>query len=161
MSTFLFCQCDTVVTKMCRNFIPVVKETYETGTNCKDVIIVGIICATIFLLTLVVAWTVLTWKTRKIQAIEKEREFKKMKEKEDSVREQKADLLDKKLQFLQNLCYEVQERTEIQDNKEVKKMCKVLMKSNSKEVNQYLYELEEALKSYSQQSTTPNHEDER
>ena len=99
----LLSQCDSIVTKTCDALIPVVQKTYEAGTNCCDVMIIGIICATIVILALIAQCAIMTWKGKEIAADKQEREFKKDKEKEESERKQKAELLNKYLDFMKEV----------------------------------------------------------
>ena len=71
-------------------------------TNCNDVLIVGIICIAIIAVAFFAQRTILKWKEKVITATEKER---KEKESEESIaqRKQKADLMDKYLDFLKGL----------------------------------------------------------
>lgn len=100
IAILLSSQCDSIVTKTCDALIPVVQKTYEAGTNCCDVMIIGIICATIVILALIAKCAILSWKGKEIAADKQEREFKKDKEKEECDRKQKAEFLDKYLDYL-------------------------------------------------------------
>lgn len=99
----------------------------EAGTNCNDVAIVFLICATIVAIALITKCAILSWKSKEIKAEEKKREFQKEKEKieserrqaaddknrnnmlEDESRKKKAVLLEKELQILKELCYETKD----------------------------------------------------
>ena len=107
---FLLCQCDSLVTTVCGNTTPVViTKTYEVGTNVQDVLQNTSVTLFICVATVIVSWivmcTILLWKYEVIKAKEDEREFQMTKEKEETQRKQKADLLEKKLQILHDLCY--------------------------------------------------------
>ena len=94
-----------------------------TATNENDVAITGFICITIVIIAFVSSYSILAWKKKEIDANEKERKFNKEKEEAESDCKQKADktnrnwqledenrkheldLLTKKLDILQELCY--------------------------------------------------------
>ena len=102
---FLLCQCDSLVTTVCGNSIPVViTKTYEAGTNVQDLVqnttITLLICIATVIVALIVMCTLLLWKYEEIKAKEEERKFQMTKDKDEAQRKQKADLLDKYLDFL-------------------------------------------------------------
>lgn len=72
----------------------------ETESNCTDVAIALIICATIGLVAHIAKCGFLRWKSEEIKAKENEREFQKTKEeaecnrKQDAEREKRANMLD-------------------------------------------------------------------
>ena len=72
----------------------------EVATNINDVWIVVSICLAI----VIVAWnakdTILSWKSQEIDANKEEQSEKKEKEKEECIRKQKSDILNKYLDFL-------------------------------------------------------------
>ena len=83
----------------------------ETGANCNDVLIVGIICIAIIAVAFFAQRTILKWKEKVITATEKER---KEKESEESIaqRKQKADAQGKLLDFLKEQVnsYDIQKK---------------------------------------------------
>lgn len=93
-------QCDSIVTKTCDALIPVVQKTFEAGTNCCDVNIAEAIGKSLVLIFAICVIGFLIWKLIDHIANGVEMLFKKDKEKEESERKQKADLLDKYLDFL-------------------------------------------------------------
>lgn len=101
MSTsLLLSQCDSIVTCACGRLVPVFQQTVEAETSCNDVKIVGIICATIVLVALIVKCGFLIWKYIEIDAAKRERVNKNEKELSESQRRQNSDLQDKLLDFL-------------------------------------------------------------
>lgn len=99
----LLSQCDSIVTKTCDALIPVVQKTYEAGTNCFDAAIVLFICVAFICVAFIAKCTFLSWKRKEIENAKLEREFKKDKEKEESERKQKAELLNKYLDFMKEV----------------------------------------------------------
>lgn len=108
----------------------------QEETNDKDVIIVLIICATIAIVALIAKWAIWSWQKTKAEKEKKEREDKDKKDKEDAVRKQVSELVTRKLEFLQELCYEIKE-------KEPKKIIKGL---DSKEITKYTNTIDDRLK---------------
>ena len=121
------------VVKVVDNCQPCVQEA---ETNRQDVAIVFLICATIVVIALITKCTVLSWKSKGIKAEENQRKFQQENEKIESERKQaaddknrsnllideerkhkyaheeeerkkNADLLEKKLQILKELCYAI------------------------------------------------------
>lgn len=129
---FLLCQCNSCVTKACGALVPVVQQTNETGANFSDVCIADVICRTIVIIVTILVAGFLAWKLIDHNAKENEREFNKKKEEEDSKRKQKADLLNKKLEILHELCFNLNEKD---SKKEIKDI-------NSTEVHNYLLALD-------------------
>ena len=74
----------------------------EVETNCNDVKIVAIICIAIVIVALIARCAVLSWKDAEIKAANAEREAKE-NEADIAKRKQKADLMDKYLDFLKSL----------------------------------------------------------
>ena len=73
-------------------------------TNCCDVHIVSAICATVIIVALIAKCTILIWKHLEIKAKEKECEGKRIHDKEDRIKKQEADLLEKLIPFLEKQC---------------------------------------------------------
>ena len=71
----------------------------ELGTNCNDVAIVGIICATIVAIALIAKRAIWSWQKAELAYKENERNEKEVKEQKDCTRKQKANLLNKLLDF--------------------------------------------------------------
>ena len=144
----IIASCDTLVVKFDKLreiFQPIVKEA---GTNWQDVSIVFLICTTFVIIAYFAKNTILGWQNNKIQAAKQERDDKKTKEEEESKRKHQSDLLDKKIEFLKELCYKIEERIETkEDGKENKKYEKVLKDSDSPEVKRYIDALDNKLKS--------------
>lgn len=97
MSTLLTCQCDSVVTKVCGNIVPMVQETYEAGTNWANVEITKTICCSLVLIVAICVLGFLLWKLIDYHAQKNVDVRKRGWEEEDKDRKQKSDLLDKKL----------------------------------------------------------------
>ena len=102
MSTLLPCQCDSVVTKVCGNIVPMVQETYEAGTNWANVEITKTICCSVVLIVAICVLGFLLWKLIDHHAQKNVDVRKRGWEEEDKDRKQKSDLLDKKLAKLDN-----------------------------------------------------------
>lgn len=102
MSTLLTCQCDSVVTKVCGNIVPMVQETYEAGTNWANVEITKTICCSLVLIVAICVLGFLLWKLIDYHAQKNVDVRKRGWEEEDKDRKQKSDLLDKKLAKLDN-----------------------------------------------------------
>ena len=77
----------------------------ELGTNCNDVAIVGIICATIVAIALIAKRAIWSWQKAELAYKENERNEKEVKEQKDCTRKQKADLLNKLLDFQKELAF--------------------------------------------------------
>lgn len=143
----IIASCDTLVVKFdkIREILqPIAKEA---ETNWQDVSIVFLICMTFVVIAYFAKKTILGWQNNKISAAKQEREDKKTKEKEEIAIKQQADLLNKKIEFLKELCYRIEERTETKGDKENKKYEKVLKNSDSPEAKRYIEALEKELKS--------------
>ena len=126
---------DTIFVKLsdvAEVFHPIV---LQEETNDKDVKIVLIICATIAIVALIAKWAIWSWQKTKAEKEEKEREDKEKKDKEDAVRKQVSDLVTRKLELLQEFCYEIK-------GKEPKKIVKGL---DSKEITKYTDTIDERL----------------
>ncbi len=102
MSTLLTCQCDSVVTKVCGNIVPMVQETYEAGTNWANVEITKTICCSVVLIVAICVLGFLLWKLIDHHDQKNVDVRKRGWEEEDKDRKQKSDLLDKKLAKLDN-----------------------------------------------------------
>lgn len=100
MSTLLACQCDSVVTKVCGNIIPVVQETYEAGTNWANIEITKTICCSLVLIVTICVLGFLAWKLIDHYAKKNVDVRKRDWEVEDKNRKQKSDLIEKKLSKL-------------------------------------------------------------
>ena len=118
----------------------------EAETNCSDVKIVAIICITIVLVALIAKWAIWSWQKAVIAYKEKEHSDKEVKELQESKRKQEADLLERKLQILCELCY---------NNKE-KEPQKTIKAYGCEEINKYLSAIETALNSYQQTNSQSN-----
>ena len=107
----------------------------EAATTWQDVTIVGFICLAVVLVVLIAKWATWSWKNAEIQAAKEERIAKEEKEREDCIRKQKADLLNKQIEFLKEYCYEVKEVPQGDGGTKSQKTLKAM---NSKEVEAYL-----------------------
>ena len=129
--------CDTLVVKVVKTadvvWQPIVKEA---ETSCNDVMIVGIICVAIVLVAWLVKSAVLSWKDAEIQAA-KEKRGEKESEADIAERKQDSDLLNKRLEILKELCYDLKEVPQGEKSKETKTQ-KVLKPITSQEVIEYL-----------------------
>lgn len=105
-TSLLLCQCDSIVTKAVTAAIPVMQQTYEAGTNCKDVAIVKAVCCSLVIIVAICVVGFLLWNLIDNRAKKNEREFTKTNEKEESKRQTEADLLTKKLDILHELCFD-------------------------------------------------------
>ena len=143
----IIASCDTLVVKFDKIREVLQPIATEAETNDKDLWMVGIVCMTIVLVAIIAAAVILLWKYIGFIAAKNERDQKKTKEKEESARKQQADLLNKKIEFLKELCYRIEERTETKGDKENKKYEKVLKNSDSPEAKRYIEALEKELKS--------------
>lgn len=128
----LLSQCDSIVTKACGALIPVIQETYEAGTNCKDVAITKVICCTIVSVTAIIVLGSLLWGLmdhlfRGCQ--EKKKQKYEVAEKE---RKQQADLQDKLLGFLEK------STTKEEYNSELDKFFKTPREIDSEECQYYV-----------------------
>ena len=117
------------VAEICRPIV--LKEE----TNEKDVQIVFLICTTIAIVALIAKWAIWSWQKINAEKEEKEREDKEKKDKEDAVRKQVSELVTRKLEFLQELCYEIKE-------KEPKKIVKGI---DSKEITKFTDTIDDRL----------------
>lgn len=97
MSTLLTCQCDSVVTKVCGNIIPVVQETYKAGTNWANVEITKTICCSLVLIVAICVGGFLIWTQINHHARKNADGRKRGWEEEDKKMKQKSDLIEKKL----------------------------------------------------------------
>ena len=107
MSTLLMSQCDSIVTKVCGNMIPVVQETYEAGTNWANVEIAKTICCSLVLIVAICVLGFLAWRLIDHHAKKNVDERKRKWEEDDKDRRQRSDLWDKKLQILYETCYNI------------------------------------------------------
>lgn len=103
----------------------------------NEIAITGIICGTFAIVALIVSFTILKWKSKQIQAESQKRQEDKTKEQNEIDRKQKANILDKKLELLHELCYEKKG-----DSKD-----KVMKKYDSDEMKNYLAVLDQLLTS--------------
>lgn len=126
----------------------------EVETNCLDVAIVGIICLAIIIVALIAKWAIWSWKNAELKAADAEQKAIEKKEKEECDRKQKADLLNKRIEMLNEFCYEVPQ--------DVKPNQKVLKSISSKEVKEYLkalgYEISEVYEQNKKQVFNENKE---
>lgn len=97
MNTLLTCQCDSVVTKVCGNILPVVQETYEAGTNWANVEITKTICCSLVLIVAICVLGFLAWIQINHHAKKNADVRKRRWEEEDKNRKQQSDLIEKKL----------------------------------------------------------------
>ena len=122
----------------------------EARTNDNDIVIVFIICATIVLVALIVMGFVWLQKKSEFKVLREEFEVKKNKDEAESVRKQKVDLmerkleiykkiLEKRLEILKDLCYEEKFCDKTQ------KMTKTIKNFNSQEIIDYCKFLEKEL----------------
>lgn len=102
ITTLLLSQCDSIVTKACRAFIPVVQETYEAGTNCSDVCIADSITNAVVKVVFICVAGFLAWKLIDHHAKKKVDKRKREWDVEDKTLKLKSDLLDKYLDFLKD-----------------------------------------------------------
>ena len=141
LSTFLLQ--DTIFVKLsdvaevCRPIV--LKEE----TNEKDVQIVFLICTTIAIIALIAKWAIWSWQKIKAEKEEKEREDKEKKDKEDAVRKQVSDLVTRKLELLQELCYDFEENQK-----------KKIKGHDSDEIKNYIDAINERLKNIDKCRTT-------
>lgn len=150
--------CDTVVVKVAQaaDLVcqPIIKES---ETNGNDVLIVGIICLAIVIIALIAKWALWSWKDAEIKAATEER-GKKESEAVIAERKQNSDLLNKRLEILKELCYNIKEVPQGEKSKDTKTQ-KELKPITSQEVKEYLkalgYEIKEAPK---QQTKQEHHE---
>ena len=150
--------CDTVVVKVAQaaDLVcqPIIKES---ETNGNDVLIVGIICLAIVIIALIAKWALWSWKDAEIKAATEER-GKKESEAVITERKQNSDLLNKRLEILKELCYNIKEVPQGEKSKDTKTQ-KELKPITSQEVKEYLkalgYEIKEAPK---QQTKQEHHE---
>lgn len=89
----------------------------EAQTNCNDVWIVVVICATFVIVALIVTWAIWSWQKAVIKAEKDERE---KKESEDKIaeRKQKADALNKLIDYLGKNT--VKEKYDAEEGKRIK-----------------------------------------
>ncbi len=106
----------------------------QEETNEKDLKIVFLICATIVIVALIAKWAIWSWQKTKAEKEEKEREDKEKKDKEDAVRKQVPDLITRKLELLQELCYD------FEDNQKKK-----IKGRDSDEITNYIGAIDERL----------------
>lgn len=150
--------CDTLFVKVAQaaDLVcqPIIKES---ETNGNDVLIVGIICLAIVIIALIAKWALWSWKDAEIKAATEER-GKKESEAVIAERKQNSDLLNKRLEILKELCYDIKEVGQGENSKEAKTQ-KTLKPITSEEVQEYLkalgYEIKEAPK---QQTKQEHHE---
>ena len=95
---------DSTLLEMAKIFDSYQPCVHEAATTCNDVKIVGIICATIILVTLIVCGVFCFLKCKEFCAKEKDKEEKGTKEEKDYKRTQRADLIEKLLSFHQKRC---------------------------------------------------------
>lgn len=86
----LHCQCDSVVTKACGSFIPVVKETYKAGTYYEDVAIAQTICCAVVAIVLIGALAFLAWTLMQLHALKNVAVRKRQWDEEDKNRQDTA-----------------------------------------------------------------------
>ena len=79
----------------------------EAETNWKDVIITAIICTAIVIILCYGIFKFYQWQEGVIKAKETDANNKRNQENEEKNRKWKADLLEKKLQILKELCYTI------------------------------------------------------
>jgi len=103
----------------------------EAQTNCNDVWIVVVICATFVIVALIVKWAIWSWQKAAIKA-EKDEWAKKESEEKIAERKQKADALRKLLDFLEK------NTTTGEYSKEEGKRIKNLTDFTSKESQYYI-----------------------
>lgn len=128
---------DSIAGKMSK--VTEILQPVMQGTKTNDVIIAVaitfVVCATIIIVAWIAKSAFLSWKDKVIKAHEKERADIATKEKEESDRKRKSDILGKKLQILCDTCYE--------QNKDEPK--KVVKKYDDEAVKKYIEALDDAL----------------
>ena len=95
---------DSTLLEMAKIFDSCQPCVQEAATTCNDVKIVGVICATIILVTLIVCGVFCFLKCKESEEKNYERESKKLKEEKDYKRKQRADLIEKLLSVHQKRC---------------------------------------------------------
>lgn len=103
-SLLLFCACDSVITHLSDNVMQ------NTVTNDHDVEITRTICWSIVGIVFIFVAGFLIWKQIDHHAKMKAEIRKQTSDKENSSRKQEAELFEKKLDILKELCYEYQEK---------------------------------------------------
>ena len=117
-TTFLLCECDSIVAKVCGSAIPVIQKTYEAGTSYEDVAIARTICCAVVAIVFIGALAFLAWTLMQLHALknvavrqrkwdeeDKKRQDTANKENrqnmlEDEKRKRKNSFIDKKLEAL-------------------------------------------------------------
>ena len=138
--------CDTLLVKFNQVHEAIQPVVKEAETNCKDVLIVFVICLSFVAIALIAMWAILSWQKNRIQAEQEDREDKKKKEEESSLRKQKSDLKDKLLNIMQKRASEhlVNEKGE-----HIDKDGNVL-ETDSEAVEEYINQLKDLLKELDQ-----------
>ena len=96
MSTLLLsCACDAAITRLCGAAGCHVSKMHGAGTNCGDVWIALIICATIVAVAFICAGAFLCWKHMEHKAYREAEERKRQWDVEDINRKLNADSLSK------------------------------------------------------------------
>lgn len=138
MSTIIMnCFCDSIVAKLCEKSCECNQNVIELGTNCADIAITKCVCMSIVFVVLITVAGFLAWKLIDHHAKKNVDKRNRKWEIEDNNRKQKSDLLNKRIDFLKDLCYEIKEN-------ESKKVIKA---QNRSEIEQYLAELKTAMDS--------------
>lgn len=91
---------DTIVVKLAKVGDVCLPIVNETRTNCYDAQIAKMICWAVVMVALIAAVAILLWKSIDTWYKNHELNFKAEKENIESIRKQKADLIDKYLDFL-------------------------------------------------------------
>ena len=89
----------------------------EAQTNCNDVWIVVVICATFVIVALIVKWAIWSWQKAAIKA-EKDEWAKKESEEKIAERKQKADALNKLIDYLGKNA--IKEKYDAEEGKRIK-----------------------------------------
>lgn len=118
MGTLLACQCDSVVTKVCGNLIPVVQETNEAGTNWANVEITKTICCSLVQIVVICVLGFLAWKLIDHHARKNVDGRKRRWDEEDKTRKQEADR-ENRTNMLED---EKRKRTNMLEDEERKRM---------------------------------------
>ena len=108
----------------------------QEETNDKDVKIVLIICATIAIVALIAKWAIWSWQKTNAESKNLELIFKNMIDKEDREIKQASDLINKELELLQELCYDIKEE----------KPKRIVKEHDSQEIKNYIKAIDDRLK---------------
>lgn len=135
MSILLSCMCDSIAVKLSEKGCQSLTEIHEASSNCVNASIAhALFCSIVYVVFIcVIGFLLLKLIEHIAKGIAGWR--KRVWELEDKNLKQKSDLLDKKLEFLKEFCYETKE----------KDLKKNLKRIDDPGVVKYLAELEKAL----------------